>query len=239
MGKVHMAGIVIGSVCSLCAMLSDAFSGTRKKYHDILAVQILSQFFYGAGYLILKGYSSVAQNIVSVFRNLAAMKGVRSRAVEWTLILAGIVLGIAFNNMGLFGLLPVAANLEYSISVFRFKDNERSLKLAFIINMAMYAVFNLGILNVVGMAACLFIAVTTALSLLREARTRKAVSPAFSFDPETQEAVIRSSICSGEKVAGFKNKKDGRFTEVMLIRSAEDEEEFKQFCRVETVRTEY
>ena len=59
------------------------------------------------------------------------------------------------------------------------------------------------------------------------------------FDPQTQYAVIRSSICTGEKVAGFKNKTDGHFTEVMLIRSAEDEEEFKQFCQVETVRTEY
>lgn len=39
--------------------------------------------------------------------------------------------------------------------------------------------------------------------------------PAFS--PETHDAVIRSSICTGEKVAGFKSKKDGHFSEVMLI----------------------
>lgn len=59
------------------------------------------------------------------------------------------------------------------------------------------------------------------------------------FDPETQTAVIRSSICTGEKVAGFKNKKDGHFTEVMLIRSPEDEKIFKETYGVETIRTEY
>ena len=59
------------------------------------------------------------------------------------------------------------------------------------------------------------------------------------FDPETQTAVIRSSICTGEKVAGFKNKKDGHFTEVMLIRPPEDEKRFKEIYGIETVKTEY
>ena len=61
----------------------------------------------------------------------------------------------------------------------------------------------------------------------------------FRFDPETQYAVIRSSICTGEKVAGFKNKKDGHFTEVMVIRSSEDENRFKTAYNIETLRTEY
>ena len=69
--------------------------------------------------------------------------------------------------------------------------------------------------------------------------SRKKQQPAVQFDPETQYAVIRSSICTGEKVAGFKNKTDGHFTEVMLIRSAADEEEFKRTYGVETVKVEY
>ena len=59
------------------------------------------------------------------------------------------------------------------------------------------------------------------------------------FDPETQYAVIRSSICTGEKVAGFKNKTDGHFTEVMLIRSPADEKEFKETYGIESIKVEY
>ena len=59
------------------------------------------------------------------------------------------------------------------------------------------------------------------------------------FDPETQYAVVRCSICTGEKVAGFKNKADGRFTEVMLIRSPRDEEKFREMYHLDTVKTEY
>lgn len=59
------------------------------------------------------------------------------------------------------------------------------------------------------------------------------------YDPETQYPVIRSSVCTGEKVAGFRNKKDGHFTEVMLIRSKKDEREFKEKYNVDVLKTEY
>ena len=68
---------------------------------------------------------------------------------------------------------------------------------------------------------------------------RKAKEVAVQFDSETQYAVIRSSICTGEKVAGFKNKPDGHFTEVMLIRSATDEKEFKETYGVDSLKVEY
>lgn len=37
---------------------------------------------------------------------------------------------------------------------------------------------------------------------------------------------MKSSICTGEKVAGFKDLQCGRFTEVMLIRDSKDLEDF-------------
>ncbi len=88
---MELREIIIGNVCSLCAMVTDAISGTRKKHRQILAVQILSQFFYAAGSILLKGYSSTAQNAVAVLRNLAAMKEIKNktaqRIVERVLIL--------------------------------------------------------------------------------------------------------------------------------------------------------
>ena len=68
---------------------------------------------------------------------------------------------------------------------------------------------------------------------------KKARETVVRFNPETQYAVIRSSICTGEKVAGFKNKTDGHFTEVMLIRSAADEKEFKETYGVDSLKVEY
>ena len=59
------------------------------------------------------------------------------------------------------------------------------------------------------------------------------------FDPSRQYAVIRSSICTGEKVAGFREIGGDCFTEVMLIRSRQDEERFKEMYHLSSVKTEY
>ena len=175
--------IIIGNLLSLCAMISDSISGTRKKHREIMAVQIVSQFFYGASSIVLKGYSSTAQNAVAVFRNLAAMKNIKSKVLEWTLILAGVVLGIVFNNRGLLGWLPIVANFQYSIVIFICKDNNFALKLSYLISLLMYAVFCYVILNYVGVAANLIVAVTTTVSLLR----RKAGSGSDDGDGEKEE----------------------------------------------------
>ena len=59
------------------------------------------------------------------------------------------------------------------------------------------------------------------------------------FDPEKQYAVIRSSICTGEKIAGFKNYGDAHFVEVMLINNLEDEKRFMKIYDINEVKREY
>lgn len=48
----------------------------------------------------------------------------------------------------------------------------------------------------------------------------------FRFDRGRHKPVIRSSICTGEQVAGFKDRRTGRFMEIMLIRDNGDIEAF-------------
>ena len=47
-----------------------------------------------------------------------------------------------------------------------------------------------------------------------------------AYDRENLKPVIRSSICTGEQVAGFQNIHTGKFSEVMLIRNGGDLDEF-------------
>lgn len=50
----------------------------------------------------------------------------------------------------------------------------------------------------------------------------------YTYDKENQKPVIRSSICTGEKVAGFWDIRTRKFTEIMLIRTSVDLEEFRR-----------
>ena len=72
-----------------------------------------------------------------------------------------------------------------------------------------------------------------------DSRDKKLLRDTVPFDPETQQPIIRASICTGEKVAGFKNKADGHFIEVMLIRTPEDERRFMETYQIDTLKTEY
>ncbi len=48
------------------------------------------------------------------------------------------------------------------------------------------------------------------------------------YDRNKEKPVIHASICTGEKVAGFKDLKTGKFHEVMVIRNDSDLQFFMQ-----------
>lgn len=62
----------------------------------------------------------------------------------------------------------------------------------------------------------------------------------IEWDRENLIPVIHKSICTGEAVVGFKNKKTKEFVEIMLITSNEDLELFiKQYGIDTEIKTEY
>ena len=55
---------------------------------------------------------------------------------------------------------------------------------------------------------------------------RKHSRPTSDYDRTGKIPVIKSSICNGEKVAGFKDAATGKFDELMFIRTDDDLREF-------------
>ena len=66
----------------------------------------------------------------------------------------------------------------------------------------------------------------------KDRKKDRTQSPAGGYDPASQEPVLRCSICNGEQVAGFRDKKTGAFTEVMFVRSPADLEDFRSQYRI-------
>ena len=59
-------------------------------------------------------------------------------------------------------------------------------------------------------------------------KKRQIEAPVQSFPAEDYEPVIRSSICTGEKVACMRERSSGKLIELMLLR---DHGDFELFCR--------
>ncbi len=68
---------------------------------------------------------------------------------------------------------------------------------------------------------------------------KKKTAVKKSYDKENQRPVIKCSICTGERVAGFIDRKTGKFQEVMLIANAEDLKLFKDMYGLEEVEKVY
>ena len=59
------------------------------------------------------------------------------------------------------------------------------------------------------------------------------------YDPTEQKPVILCSICTGEQTACLKNLRNGKLTEVMLIRDSKDLEAFQAACGVSEIERVY
>ena len=62
-------------------------------------------------------------------------------------------------------------------------------------------------------------------------RRKKHTIPPYNKDGKIP--VIRSSICTGERVAGFKDPVSGKFDELMLIRNGNDLTDFLSLYQVD------
>lgn len=62
---------------------------------------------------------------------------------------------------------------------------------------------------------------------------RRKQATVIPYDKSGKIPVIRSSICTGEQVAGFKDPVSGKFEELMLIRDSKDLSDFLRRYQVE------
>lgn len=163
-----MFEIIAGNIFAIGAMISDSCSGTKKSRKSMLLTQSISQVFYFSANFVLKGYSACVQNSIAIVRNLFAAFNLKGKYIEYVIVGLPVILGFYFNNLDWLGYLPIVANLQYSLCVFRHKENHKILKISFIINSVFFIIFNFAILNFVSGIAAIVIVITTSISLYKE-----------------------------------------------------------------------
>lgn len=67
----------------------------------------------------------------------------------------------------------------------------------------------------------------------------KKKAAVIAYDKENLRPVIRSSICTGERVAGFKDIRTGKFKDIMLISNDRDLKSFMDAYGISDIDKEY
>lgn len=73
----------------------------------------------------------------------------------------------------------------------------------------------------------------------RKKRCKNNFSINVPYDREKQIPVLKCSICTGERIAGFEDRETGHITEVLVIRSDEDLINFKKHYGIDSLKDEY
>ncbi|MBQ0066276.1 MAG: aspartate dehydrogenase [Firmicutes bacterium] len=68
---------------------------------------------------------------------------------------------------------------------------------------------------------------------------RKKEIKKIDYNSHKLEPVLRVSICTGEKTAGFQDKETGKFHEYQLISSDAELKEFMEACEINEIRNIY
>ena len=163
-----MNALLIGNAISMIGCLIMVGIGFLKKKSHILIAQSVQCLFMGAGNLILGGVSGFICNVVTIIRNFAFLKFRNTTALKIFFMALQFVLSIGTLSAGWISWLPIIAGTEYSLAVFRFKNDERKLKWAFSLCIGLYTIFNFAIQNFVGAASNLFVCIATVGLLLKK-----------------------------------------------------------------------
>lgn len=110
--------ILLGNIFSFCAAVCVSISVVKKNKTDFIGWQIGDDIFSCLTCLILSSYAAFTVCFVCFIRNIIAYKQKLTCRLTTILFMANIAVGLAVNNLGVIGLLPIVASASYTIFVY-------------------------------------------------------------------------------------------------------------------------
>ena len=108
-----MVFIVVGNIIALAASLLMVYSGILKKAKDVIYVQCMELTLFTASNLVLGAFPGAIVQALNLVRDVAFYKDKLNKTVKTILSILIIFLCIYFNNLGIFGYLPLICAISY------------------------------------------------------------------------------------------------------------------------------
>lgn len=166
MTPVSQAMLLAGNAVSLLAALFTFLSAWSRDRRRIYLYQAGQCLLMAAANLCFASLSGVTTFALCTARNLLLARD-RFTGRRCAFFVAAVaLLGVAANNRGLTGLIPVVTTAVYTVACL-YARRTRAVKLNIVVNLSLWAVYDLLILDLVSCAVDGFSALTALVSLLR------------------------------------------------------------------------
>ena len=168
-----MNRILIGNLISACAsgcLAASCVVNDKKRAYFFQMMESLlltvSACFFGV-------WSSMSTQAIGTVRNGLVMKEKFTTPIMAVCTLLTVGIGVAVNNRGLIGLIPVAATVQLTLCNYYVKSL-RGVKVSFLVNVILWTIYSYCILDIAYGTASAVIAVLTVISLARLIKREKA-----------------------------------------------------------------
>lgn len=138
-------------------------SSISKTKKETFVCQILDTMFNTMANLLLKGYSGMITNLISLIRNILVFKNYINKWTQTILIILLFVIGSISNNHGLIGYFPIIASIEYTLIACRAESTIKSIKISLLINVILWGIYNF----VIGAYPMLIISIITSIGCIK------------------------------------------------------------------------
>ena len=164
--------VIVGNICSFfaaCFTVASAWSRDRKRIYLCQAAQC---FILAAANIFFASVSGTTTLFLCALRNclIAYDRFTPRRCLIFVLSVAAV--GLAANNSGLIGLIPVVTTAVYTVGCL-YAMSTRAIKLNLILNLVLWAIYDVIILDLVSFAVDTVSAVMAAISLIRVNKAQK------------------------------------------------------------------
>ena len=177
--SLTIAGNAI-SLAAACFTLASAWSGVRTRIYLYQAAQC---FLLAAANVFFLSVSGTTTLLLCAVRNLLVARGRFTKKLCVVFVIVVAVIGLAANNRGMPGLLPVFTTALYTV-VCLYVKQPIPIKINLITNLVLWAVYDILISDFVSFAVDTGSAVTALFSIIRKVPAARSLEPPGAADAD-------------------------------------------------------
>lgn len=163
--------ILLGNIVALIASLFMVYAGLLKKKSKILLFQCFELALYTISNLILGGIPGAIINFLGMIGNILGYKNKLNIIAKIILTILTVVLTILFNNLGIFGYLPLVCMITY-LWIIDIK-NVFTFKIFILFIMSLWAIYDFSIKSYVATVFDILTMISTIISMIQLKNSKK------------------------------------------------------------------
>lgn len=161
-----MNRIIIGNMISFLASIALTAGCLMKDPKKVYGMQVTENVILIVSSACFGSWSGISTLLVSTVRNILLVKGMFDKRMMYLFMILVTGCGLAVNNKGLIGLLPVLATVILTVCNYYAREI-MAIKWSLFINIVLWAIYFFAILDVVSGITQVVIAVVTIASIFQ------------------------------------------------------------------------